>query len=111
MAMSMSDFVACAFGAQSEQVSMVRRWIDAGEHIWAGSALDGIAVHVHAQTRDGLDAGVNLPVWEVQVLADYAESVGHPGAESMAKAWRAMDHGQAPAPIDSAESAPTVVVD
>jgi hypothetical protein len=92
----MSDFVTVAFGQPSEQMLMVRRWIDAGEHIWAGSAPDGVNVHIHAQTRDGLDAGVNLPVADAGVLADYAEAAGHPGAASMAKAWRAMLGASAP---------------
>jgi hypothetical protein len=81
----MNDFVTCGFGRTDEQVLMVRRWIDAGAHIWAGRALDGVNVHIHAQTRDGLDAGVNLPVADAGVLADYAEAAGHPGAASMAK--------------------------
>lgn len=86
--MSLSDFVTCGFGSDAEQVAMVRRWIDRGEHIWAGKALDGVRVHIHAKTRDGLDAGVNLPASEAAVLADYAASVGHAAAPKLAAAWR-----------------------
>lgn len=86
--MSLSDFVTCGFGSVAEQVAMVRRWIDRGEHIWAGKALDGIRVHIHAETRDGLDAGVNASVAEAAVLADYAASVGHAAAQNLAGAWR-----------------------
>lgn len=86
--MSMSDFVTCAFGSATDQTAMVRRWIDAGEHIWAARAIDGVRVHIHTETRDGLNAGVNVSADEATVLADYAAERGHPATLSLAAAWR-----------------------
>jgi hypothetical protein len=83
---SLNDLVTCAFGKAAEQAEMVRRWIDRAEPLWAGPALDGVNVHIHAVTRDGLNAGVNVSPDEAAVLADYAAARGHKNAISLARA-------------------------
>lgn len=89
--MSTTDLLLSVLGQPDEHVSMVLRWIDARQNLWAGDSINGKLVHIHTVTSSGAvsgDYGVDVSPDEAAVLADYAAAKGHPQADNIARAWR-----------------------